>query len=196
MNTKQRIISATISSLALKGYEASSVRDIAAIVGVQSSVLYYYFQNKESLLREARNDIVIRLHTATERMPKNVSPRQYLLTHLLYQFKHRIEIVALLQYYMAVTDDFPISKYGYIPAQAYMHMVTYLQMNDVSSTSTKQSLMFRAKGIQHMVDGFLIEYAARSLSSSELTKLVKQLTNFITEDLSATKNHDRRASYA
>jgi AcrR family transcriptional regulator len=195
MNTKQKIISATISALALDGYEASSVRDIAGIVGVKPSVLYYYFPNKESLFREARNDIVARLRIATEEMPKNVSSRQYLQTHLLYQFKHRIEIVALLQYYMAVTKDFPVSKYGYIPSQAYLHMVTFLQMSRAGSRITNKKLMFRAKGIQHMVNGFLIEYAARSLSSRELIKLVKELTDFITEGLASELNHEKKVTY-
>ncbi|MBI4832187.1 MAG: TetR/AcrR family transcriptional regulator, partial [Candidatus Lindowbacteria bacterium] len=48
-NTRQTIEKKAISVLAEKGYDASSMREIAEASGVTKPVIYYYFQSKENL---------------------------------------------------------------------------------------------------------------------------------------------------
>ena len=46
-----RVLQAAIDLFAEKGYASTSVREIVALAGVTKPVLYYYFENKEGLLR-------------------------------------------------------------------------------------------------------------------------------------------------
>ncbi len=46
----ERILRASATVFAEKGYDRASVRDIAAVTGVSLSGLYYYFKSKEELL--------------------------------------------------------------------------------------------------------------------------------------------------
>jgi AcrR family transcriptional regulator len=49
---RERILNAAAPLFREKGYGATSVRDIANALGVQSSALYYHFSGKEELLYE------------------------------------------------------------------------------------------------------------------------------------------------
>jgi AcrR family transcriptional regulator len=46
---KERIVAGAVRLFCLKGYEATSVREIVEAAGVTKPVLYYYFKNKEDL---------------------------------------------------------------------------------------------------------------------------------------------------
>lgn len=48
--TKERILDCAIDLFSNKGYDAVSVRDIAAAVGIKASSLYKHYENKESIL--------------------------------------------------------------------------------------------------------------------------------------------------
>lgn len=50
MSTENEIFQTTLWLFAKKGYEATSIRDIAKEIGITSSSLYYYFKGKEDLL--------------------------------------------------------------------------------------------------------------------------------------------------
>jgi len=47
--TKRRIIEKTMELFATKGYEATSIEEITAIVGVAKGTFYYHFKTKEEL---------------------------------------------------------------------------------------------------------------------------------------------------
>ena len=48
---RKRLMVSAIGLFAEKGYASTSVREIVARAGVTKPVLYYYFKNKEGLLR-------------------------------------------------------------------------------------------------------------------------------------------------
>ena len=48
--TRERVLSATAQLFARKGYLATSMRDVAANLGMKSGSLYYYYDSKEALL--------------------------------------------------------------------------------------------------------------------------------------------------
>jgi AcrR family transcriptional regulator len=50
ISTGDKIIQASLKLFASKGYEATSIRDIAMAAEVTSSTLYYYIKNKEDFL--------------------------------------------------------------------------------------------------------------------------------------------------
>lgn len=49
MNTKQKIINEALTLFSINGYDAISVRDIAAAVGIKASSLYNHFKNKQDI---------------------------------------------------------------------------------------------------------------------------------------------------
>lgn len=54
--TRQRVLEMTSELFSKSGYEATSMRDIAAAVGMKSGSLYYYYASKEALLAAILND--------------------------------------------------------------------------------------------------------------------------------------------
>lgn len=50
--TKNKILDESTKLFALKGYDAVSMRDIAKVVGVKISSIYYYYESKEALMEE------------------------------------------------------------------------------------------------------------------------------------------------
>ena len=50
MDTKEKILYQALDLFAKSGYNAVSVRDIAASVGIKESSIYYHFQNKQDIL--------------------------------------------------------------------------------------------------------------------------------------------------
>ena len=63
--TRQAILDAALDLFAEKGYFGTSLREVAATVGVRESALYHYFPGKESLFEAL---IAADQHTKIERM--------------------------------------------------------------------------------------------------------------------------------
>lgn len=56
--TRQRVLDATSELFRTNGYQATSMRDIAAALGMKSGSLYYYYDSKEALLAAILNDAI------------------------------------------------------------------------------------------------------------------------------------------
>lgn len=50
MDTKEMILEAALELFSQKGFASSSVRDIAARIGIKDSSLYFHFKNKQAIL--------------------------------------------------------------------------------------------------------------------------------------------------
>ena len=50
--TRKKIVEAATELIALKGFSAVSMRDIAKAVGIKMSSIYYYYESKEALLKD------------------------------------------------------------------------------------------------------------------------------------------------
>ena len=55
MNKKQELLKKISELFAKKGYEKTSIRDIAAHLGMTNAGLYYYFRNKQEMLIDIMN---------------------------------------------------------------------------------------------------------------------------------------------
>lgn len=180
MTTRQAIINAAKKSLALRGYDGSSIRDIAKDVGIEPSAIYYHFANKEKLIKAARDDIINELRNDTLAIDTEVGASNYLREQIKYQLRHRASIVALLQYFMYAKSEFELKPGGYIPDMAYEDMVTYIRLGIREGVyPAAQNIEFNAKVIQHLVDGFLMEYFNRKLTAIQIDELTNQLADFI-----------------
>lgn len=92
-STEQRIIRSAVELFANVGYQATSMRDIAAKVGIKAASIYAHFPGKEALLGEAvrwvLDDFIV---FVTDPLEASNAPREVLeiliKRHALYQLKY------------------------------------------------------------------------------------------------------------
>ena len=66
-DTKRDILQAAKAVFASKGYEASTLEDIAEKAGVRKALIFYYYPSKESLFLEAWNESIDELENTLYR---------------------------------------------------------------------------------------------------------------------------------
>jgi Transcriptional regulator len=78
--TRLRVLEMTSELFRRNGYQATSMRDIAAAVGMKSGSLYYYYESKEALLAAILNDSIdahiAKIKQAIDALPPGVSLRK------------------------------------------------------------------------------------------------------------------------
>lgn len=81
LSTLDRILDSAVQLFFERGYHGTSMRDVAAVVGIQMSSLYYHFPSKQSLLLDimerTMNDLIDNAHEALL-LPK--TPREKLIS--------------------------------------------------------------------------------------------------------------------
>lgn len=180
MDTKTTIVKAATNCLATKGYSGASMRDIAKDSHVQTSVIYYYFSDKNSLFEAVYEHILAALQADIAPIRAIDDSSKRLRAILAYQLKKRKMLAALLNYFVGQTDKF--SKYsdgGYVPAGAYYHILETLQLGSKSGVYQSHTSLFDAKIIAHIMNGFVLEYASRPLPKAESDRLVQAIADFI-----------------
>lgn len=182
-NAKSRIIDCTVPLLARHGYAGTTMRSVAAASGVKASVIYHYFTTKDDLLREVRAELNARLDAAFDGAPAAPDAAALLRQRLALNLEHRQDIVALLQYFMAVKADFPPNPGGYVPPRAYRHMRQIIDTGISEGRYSSADPDFDAKVLAHMVNGFLLEFFPHDLPAVETEALVEKLANFIERSL-------------
>jgi AcrR family transcriptional regulator len=89
-NRRQALISAAAQLFKLKGYDATSTREIAAKVGMQSGSPFYHFGNKQDLLLavmvEGMRQAIARQHKACGQATPAQSARERLRTLIRHHF--------------------------------------------------------------------------------------------------------------
>jgi Transcriptional regulator len=78
--TRQRVLQMTSELFRKNGYQATSMRDIAAAVGMKSGSLYYYYESKEALLAAILNDniddFILAMKQALDSLPADATVRE------------------------------------------------------------------------------------------------------------------------
>ncbi len=69
VQTRQRIVEAALRAFSERGYDATSVRDIAAGLGLNHAMITYYFGSKEQLWRDSVAFLFERLRSETAPQP-------------------------------------------------------------------------------------------------------------------------------
>ncbi|WP_459499096.1 forespore capture DNA-binding protein RefZ [Bacillus sp. C1] len=94
--TKQKVIDAAISLFNTKGYDGTSVRDIAKRADVNVANISYYFAGKQGLLEQLITDflegyigVIERSFEQREYLPAREVMNQIVRGILRYQFEHR-----------------------------------------------------------------------------------------------------------
>ncbi|MDL9978364.1 TetR/AcrR family transcriptional regulator [Microbacterium sp. ASV49] len=63
---KSAIIAAALQCFHERGYEGSSIRDVAQVAGVTGAAVYHYYDSKQDLLMEIMEDFLAKSITATK----------------------------------------------------------------------------------------------------------------------------------
>lgn len=98
MTTGQRILDASMSLFAKRGYHGTGIRDIAVEAGLSTATLYHYMGNKQDLLVHIMREANTRLTRAAEKAlaaTNDPAERILLLTRVLVttEATHRLTIV-------------------------------------------------------------------------------------------------------
>lgn len=80
--TKDRILEEAARLFTQKGYEATSVQDLAEVLGLSKAALYHYFRSKEEILYEVSLLALRGLVEAGERALEESDPKRALLTFM------------------------------------------------------------------------------------------------------------------
>jgi AcrR family transcriptional regulator len=179
MTTAEAILNSATQLLARHGAAGATMRAIAADTGVQASVIYHYYPTKEDLLRAVRLNLNQRLDQVFDSAPTTPDAPGLLRQRLAINFEHRQDIVALLQYFMAAKQDFPVQDNGYVPERAYRHMREIIDRGVTEGVYHSADPDFDAKILAHLVNGFLIEHYPHELKRSTQADLVTRLADFI-----------------
>jgi AcrR family transcriptional regulator len=96
--TRQRILDTALRLFATKGYEGTSMRDIAATAGCSLGLAYRYFASKEDMVLELYVWLVTQLEDEVHQLPAgSIADRfRHLMSALLVEMApHRLTLVAL-----------------------------------------------------------------------------------------------------
>jgi DNA-binding transcriptional ArsR family regulator len=101
MDTRTRILQEAARLFTEKGYEATSVQDLAEALGLSKAALYHHFRSKEEILLEISLLALKGLVRAGEEALKVEDPKEALLAfmtaHARYFEENRPSFVAMLQ---------------------------------------------------------------------------------------------------
>ena len=81
-NTREQIRTVALEMFAERGYDGTSLREIAERLGVTKAAVYYHFKSKEDILASLLEDFVGRVDELlewAERQPRDVATRRSIL---------------------------------------------------------------------------------------------------------------------
>jgi TetR/AcrR family transcriptional regulator len=97
VDIRQQIMDTAVDLFARQGYSATSIREIAASVGVNSAMVHYYFGSKEALLHEALGQSLEPLVEAVSAMKqRKEAPLQEIVALLLGVFARKPQLPILM----------------------------------------------------------------------------------------------------
>lgn len=177
--TKSLILEEATRLFALGGDSAFTIRSLAKNLGVAPSVIYYHFDNENTLLREMFDVTNYNLGKERKKLPTVKGTKEMLTQRIQFQLDHAEEIVAVLKYYFTFRKDFPKNNDGFLPDKSALHMEELLQFAKRKGDYNGRHLHADAKVMTHAVNGFLMEYFPYSLEETEKKQLIMRIHNFL-----------------
>jgi len=122
---KRSILDVTLKLFANKGYESTSIAQIAKEAGISKGLIYTYFESKEALLRS----LVLDLSAMEEGFWNDIQdedPKKMLQNIFEIYFKMLVELKDKLRLITALT--FQVDKFDFIQDLATQKMGAYLEL--------------------------------------------------------------------
>lgn len=179
-STREKILTTTIPLLAVHGYTGTSMRDVAVAVGIQPSVIYHYFPDKETLFQAVRMKLNEELLMGVPELLKSLSVMSVLREYVLFRIHHREAIVALRQFFSIVKLALPPNpREGYIPERALEEICAIMKQGEEEGHFQVNNPRFTANAINGLIDNFLVEHYPHELSSKDEEALADKLLRLI-----------------
>lgn len=183
MDTREKILNNATDIFALSGYEGLSMRALAKQTGVTQSVLYHYFESKDSLLEELFKFLNTNLGLKRKSLKNLKTASLMLKQRIQFQLDNAKEIVAVLKYFIHNRKNFPKFEGGFTPAKTSLHMEEVLKLGKETAEFRVYNIKEQAKVMTHAVNGYLLEYFPYKLNSQEKKKIVIQIHKFLFNSL-------------
>lgn len=184
---KLEILERVTHLFAIGNSQQLSMRSLASEVGVASSVLYYYFANKDELLKSMyeHNNRILGQERAL--LPKVTTAREKLESIIEFQFTHAERVVAVLKYYFAFRQDFAKQPERTLPPKATQHIEEVLEFGIETGAYTSRARS-DVKVIAHIINGYLLEFYPHQPIGNERAAIVKQISDFIERSVSMSSS--------
>ncbi|MGO8949062.1 MAG: TetR family transcriptional regulator [Ktedonobacterales bacterium] len=181
-STRQRILDTALRLFATKGYEGTSMRDIAATAGCSLGLAYRYFASKEEMVLELYLWLVAQLEDEVRQLPAaSIADRfRHLMSALLVEMApHRLTLVALSG---AALN--PLSRAGVFGAEgaevrrrarrAYLTLVA--EAKDAPRSAQVETLATLLYGVQlALVLFWLQDLSSQTHKTTELLEFIHEV---------------------
>ena len=179
--TRTEIIRATRAIFARDGAEGVSMRTLGRRIGITQSVLYYYFPDKECLLRAMFDETNTLLGKKRARLPRLTSFARLLEQRIAFQFDQAEAVTAVLKYYFYARSTFPRQKEGgFVPEKAALHI------EEILDAAKRRGVLLAgidvaesAKVITHAINGFVMEYYPNVPTGRERQALIRMIATLV-----------------
>ena len=111
VKVRDKIVSAASKLFAKKGYENTTIKDIAKLVRIGKSTVFYYFQNKESILESIIEEAIGSVFSELQKIASsNIPPEEKffkaLSNHIYYLTKYMNSVKVFLYEFKFLSDVF------------------------------------------------------------------------------------------
>lgn len=178
-NTRTKIIKATTELFAMNGYNGFTMRNVAKKATIAPSVLYYYFKDKDSLLKTTFDEINTELGKLRSKLSPVYNASDMLFQRIDFQLTHAAKIVTVLKYYLTFRKQFKKNTVGFVPDKAYLHIEEVIRFGVKTKEFAPLEIKEQAKVITHAINGFILEYYPEIPENKERQKLIKTIHKFI-----------------
>ena len=178
MNTRDVILQKA-KELYSKDVVSFAMRQLAEACGIGISVLYYYFKNKDELLKVAFDTTNTALGIERSKLAPVTDPKRMLWQRIEFQFEHAQDVIFVLKYFMAHCRTFEKNQTGYIPEKGHLHIKEVLEEGIRQKIFRIPDIDQDAKVIAHTINGFILEYYPDIPVGKKRKELVDMITEFI-----------------
>ncbi len=168
---------------AKSGFEEFSIRRLAENIGITHSVIYHYFKNEETLLREIFIYINHALGIKRASLPHVASASEMLKQRIAFQIDNSQDVVTVLKYYISHRLQFKRTRGGFVPDKSALHIEEVLDLGNKTGEFHITNLHDDAKVITHAINGFLLEYFPHVPKGKEKNDLVERIYRFLIKSL-------------
>lgn len=182
-DTKTIIEQEAIRIFAEGGYEALSMRSLSEASDVSLSSIYYFFKDKDILLKEVFEKVSKELGKERAGLPKRKTAKKMLEDRIYFQFQHIEKVIYILKYYLHFRPNFLRLDSGYIPEKGYLHINEVIEKGLDTGEYTSKDPVEDAKIMAHAINGFLLEYFPETPKKQDLKKIVLSITEFLNRSM-------------
>lgn len=179
--TRSKIIRTVRTLIARHGAEGVSMRTIGKDLGIAQSVLYYYFPNKDALLRAMFDETNTLLGKKRKTLPTLRNFSRLLEQRIAFQLDQAESVTAVLKYYLHARRTFARQKGGgFVPEKSALHIEEILLIGKQNGVLLPGlNIAESAKVVTHAINGFVMEYYPRIPAGHERQLLIRSIATLL-----------------